>query len=37
LTALGIVAVFRFHAGMAKTFLGCAAAGALLWSLGLAE
>ena len=36
LTALSVVAVFRFHAGMAKTFLGCAAAGALLWGLGLA-
>lgn len=35
LTALSIVAVFRFHAGMAKTFLGSAAAGAALWGLGL--
>ncbi len=34
LTAASIVAVFRFHAGMAKTFLGSAAAGALLWVLG---
>ena len=36
LTALSIVAVFRFRAGMANTFLGSAAAGALLWGLGLA-
>jgi len=36
LTAAAIVAVFRFHAGMARTFLGCAAAGALLWGMGWA-
>jgi chromate transporter len=36
LTALSIIAVFRFHAGMAKTFLGAAAAGALLWGIGWA-
>ena len=36
LTVAAALAVFRWHVGMAKTFIGCAAAGAILYALGLA-
>ena len=36
LTLAGVVATFRFRLGMAATFVGCGAAGGLLFVLGLA-